>query len=348
MKYLLVILGVLFTHTLLASNELDALTKERIKQSANRFFQDEDVINITVRADFRALKAERDRSQNEYYPATIEYMDNGDSLHIPVKIKTRGNFRLKEENCDFPPLRFKFKTREVLNTVFEGQKKLKLVTHCRDTSQTMQQTMLREYLVYKLYNIISDNIMRVRLVKVKYIDINYGEELNKFGFFIESVDQMAERLGLEELNMANMTQDQLIEENILQVSLFNYMIGNTDWSIPKLHNVALLRDSRHSPPIAVPYDFDMSEFVDACYMHVYMGRELLENRYKGKKVSMDRLEKSVAHYQDKKKDLMSTVLNFESLELKSRQECIKLIDSFYQVLADRQAYRKAFIAEALK
>ncbi|MBR8536053.1 hypothetical protein KDU71_10835 [Carboxylicivirga sediminis] len=348
MKIAFFILCLFITCSNSATNELDALVKERIKESANRFFESNDVLQISVKADFKAIRADRDRSTNEYHTASIEYTDGDDTLNVPVKIKTRGNFRLKEENCDFPPLRFKFKTRDAINTAFEGQDKLKLVTHCRDTSQTMQETMLREFLVYRLYNNISERSLRVRLVKVKYIDINYGEELNKYGFFIESIEQMAERLGLEEIEMANLTQEQLIEDNILQVALFNYMIGNTDWSIPKLHNVALLRDERHAPPIAVPYDFDMSEFVDACYMKVYMGRELIESRYKGKKVSIDALEKAIAHYQAKKNDLVTTVLEFEPLDLKSRQECIKLIDSFYHVLADRQAYRKAFIAEAVK
>lgn len=348
MRLSIFILSWFIFQTAMASDELDAMTKDRVKQSAISFFESEDIINITVKADFTAVRADRDRTNNDYHQATILMPEGDDTLHIPVQIKTRGNFRLKSENCDFPPLRFNFKTRDVLKTVFEGQDKLKLVTHCRDTSVEMQQTMLREFLVYKLYNNISENSLRVRLVKVRYIDINYGEQLNKYAFFIESVEQMAERLGMEQIEMANLTQEQLVEDNILNIALFNYMIGNTDWSIPKLHNVALLRNDRHAPPVAVPYDFDMSEFVDACYMKVYMGRELLENRYKGKKVPIESLEKAVNHYQERKIDLINTILNFEPLNLEAKQECLKLIDSFYQVLADRQAYRKAFIAEAIR
>ena len=349
MRLSVILLSLLITNALFASSyELDAATKERIKQSAISFFESDEIIELTVKADFTSIRADRDRTTNEYHPATVVLNDDGDELQIPVKIKTRGNFRLKTENCDFPPLRFKFKTRNVINTAFEGQKKLKLVTHCRDTSETMQNTMLREYLVYKMYNTVSDKSLRVRLVKVKYEDTVYGEELIKYAFFVESVDQMAERLGLEEVEMANLKQEQLVEENIIQLALFNYMIGNTDWSIPKLHNVALFRHERHSPPVAVPYDFDMSEFVDACYMNVYMGRELLENRYKGKRVPMETLENALAHYKDKKSDLINTILGFEYLDLSARQECLKIVDSFYQVIASKQSYKKAFIAEATK
>ncbi|MCT4643727.1 MAG: hypothetical protein N4A74_01975 [Carboxylicivirga sp.] len=345
---LLLICLCLTISTFANNKELDAATKERIKQSAISFFENEEVLNIVVKADFTAIKAERDRANNEYHPATISLVDDSDSLEIPVKIKTRGNFRLKVENCDFPPLRFNFKKRDVINTVFEGQDKLKLVTHCRDTSETMQNTMLREYLVYRLYNVISDRSLKVRLVKVDYVDVNYGDRFSKYAFFIESVDQMAERLGCEEVEMANLRQSQIDQQNILQLALFNYLIGNTDWSIPKLHNVTLLRQSRHAPPIAVPYDFDMCEFVNACYMHMYMGRELIEHRYKGKKVSKEALDSAIDHFQSNKRELIETVLGFNYLALESKQNCLNLIDSFYKTLDDRQASRKAFIAEAAK
>ncbi|MBK3519221.1 CotH family protein [Carboxylicivirga marina] len=343
------LLGLFIANSILANSlELDAATKQRIKQSAISFFEQEDIIEITVEADFSSLKEDRDRTKNDYHPAKVIVKDGSDDIAVLASIKTRGNFRLKSENCDFPPLRFKFKTRNVINTPFEGQKKLKLVTHCRDTSETMQQTMLREYLVYKMYNEVSDKSLRVRLVKANYVDVTCGDVLTKYAFFVESVEQMAERVGLEEVEMANLKQSQLVEENIVSLALFNYMIGNTDWSVPKLHNVALFRSDRHAPPVAVPYDFDMSEFVDACYMHVYMGRELLENRYKGKKVPMETLSSAMAHYQDIKEELVNTILSFEPLDLNARQECIKIVDSFYQVVNDRQASRKAFIAEATK
>ncbi|TRX65859.1 hypothetical protein [Carboxylicivirga sp. M1479] len=330
------------------NKDLDLATRERIAQSAERFFDQESIIEMTVEADFTALRSDRDRATNEYHQATITLQEDGGNVVVKSKVKTRGNFRLKNENCDFPPLRFKFKTSHVINTVFEGQDKLKLVTHCRDTSLLMQQAVLREYLTYKMYNSLSDNSLRVRMVKMKYVDTQYDDEIVKYGFFIESVDQMSRRTGLEEVEMANLTQDQLIQDNIIQLALFNYMIGNTDWSVPKLHNVTLLRSDRHSPPVAVPYDFDMSEFVDACYMKVYMGRELLENRYKGKKVPMDVLEKAIDNYTAKRKALVNTILNFDYLDLDKKQECLAIVDSFYETINNKQAARRAFIAEAKK
>jgi len=329
-------------------SDFDKATEKRMKESATQFFLNHDLIELTVRADFSALRSDRDRTNHDYHSANLEWNDAGESIKIPFKLKTRGNFRLKCENCDFPPLRFKFKTKNTVNTIFEGQKKLKLVTHCRDTSEVMQQAMLREYLVYKLYNTISDYSLRVRLVKVKYVDVITGDELDRYAFFIESKSQMAARLGVEEIQMANLTQKELVQNNTVQLALFNYMIGNTDWSIPKLHNVTLLRNERHAPPIAVPYDFDMSEFVNASYMNKYMGRELLENRYKGVKVSMDALEISLDHYQSRKVQLTDTILDFDYIDVEGKQQCLQLINSFYKLVENKAAARKAFITEASK
>jgi len=349
MKLSLVVVFALIMHVLDATNpESELMIQKRIKESAIAFFEKDEVIEFTVKADFGAIRADRERIKNDYHPAELLWNDRGDTISIAFKLKTRGNFRLKCENCDFPPLRFNFKTKHVVNTVFEGQDKLKLVTHCRDTSVLMQQAMLREYLVYKMYNVVSDTSLRVRLVRVNYVDVVTGDELKKYAFFIESKSQMAERLGVEEVEMVNLMKSQLYENNMLQLALFNYMIGNTDWSIPKLHNVAILRAERHAPPIAVPYDFDMSEFVDACYMKVYMGRELLENRYKGIKVPMESLESAIGHYQSKKIALTNVILNCPYLDIETKQECIKIINSFYEVLSDKQAYRRAFITDANK
>jgi len=346
--FVLVVVFCLANISFAKNTDLDFETQKRVEQSAAQFFENQDLVEITIKADFSALREDRDRTSNEYHPAEVFWNDNGDTIHIPTKLKTRGNFRLKCENCDFPPLRLKFKPKAVFNTIFEGQEKLKLVTHCRDTSEMMQQTMLREYLVYKMYNVVSDNSLRVRLISVNYVDVITGDELKRYAFFIESKEQMAERLGMEEIEMVNLKQQQLLVDNIIQLALFNYLIGNTDWSIPKLHNVALLRHERHSPPIAVPFDFDMSEFVDACYMKVYMGRELLENRYKGIKVPMETLARSLEYYKDKKPLLTDVILDFDYLNIEDKQQCLKLLDSFYKIIENKQASKRAFIAEARK
>ncbi len=63
-----------------------------------------------------------------------------------------------------------------------------------------EQYLLMEYLVYQMYNQISDHSFRTRLLKITYTDsAQKYEPVEKIppGFLIEDEDMMAERLGGE-------------------------------------------------------------------------------------------------------------------------------------------------------
>src|ERR1700759_1686690 len=71
------------------------------------------------------------KEDTTYLAHTFYYYDaagNKDSL--PVGLKARGNYRLRE--CYFPPLTIKIPKKDAKNTVFEGNKKLKLVLPCEN------------------------------------------------------------------------------------------------------------------------------------------------------------------------------------------------------------------------
>ncbi|MFB3056271.1 MAG: hypothetical protein ACE1ZQ_03795, partial [Ignavibacteriaceae bacterium] len=48
---------------------------------------------------------------------------------LNIKITTRGHSRL--ESCNFPPLRLIFDPEKSRSTVFEGQRRVKMVTQCK-------------------------------------------------------------------------------------------------------------------------------------------------------------------------------------------------------------------------
>jgi hypothetical protein len=50
-----------------------------------------------------------------------------------------------------------------------------------------------------------------------------------------------------------------------KMAVFQYMIGNTDWSIPYLQNIVLITKDSAKPAFAIPYDFDHAGIVDAPY-----------------------------------------------------------------------------------
>ena len=67
-----------------------------------------------------------------------------------------------------------------------------------------------------------------------------------------------------ELSAAGLTWIHLDAPTLTRMMLFEYMIGNTDFSIWALHNVRIVQD-RARKLFPVPYDFDLSGFVHAPY-----------------------------------------------------------------------------------
>ena len=138
--------------------------------SPQRLFDAEDPLELTLAGDLRPIL--KDKSDDRpYRPAQLWLHDeNGDSVAFDLGVKTRGFYRRKYLDCDVPPLRLNFKKKQVKNTVFDRQDKLKLVTHCNDNVDAFEQYTLQEYLIYKTYNLLTDNSFRVRLVRITYAD----------------------------------------------------------------------------------------------------------------------------------------------------------------------------------
>ena len=225
-------------------------------------FQSDEIIELTLEANFDELRGDRTQ-ESEYRPAIMTLAGNdGTPLSIEMKVKTRGLFRLKE--CRFPPLRINLPKNSLEGTVFDGQDKIELVSHCRDRDSE-EQHVLEEYLVYRTYNLLTDESFRVRLAHVTYVD-SRGEDdpVVRYAFFIEPEDAVAERLGSAILEINQLHPKHFGAEQAVRMTLFQYMIGNTDFSMVYFHNSVLMRDAAgvHFP---VPYDFDWSGFVSPSY-----------------------------------------------------------------------------------
>jgi hypothetical protein len=230
-------------------------------------FQSDEPLVITVRTDIDFIRRERNDSVEVEGTATFIDLD-GSEVTRPLDVRARGNFRLSRDTCNFPPLRLDFPEGQMDGTVFEGQNRLKLVTPCQDNRDDYQRYVFDEYLAYKVLNLLTPASYRVRLVHVTYEDINGEYDVRtKYGFLIETDEQMAERnraVFLEAPQMHPMMADP--NQSVI-TNVFSYMIGNTDWSDVYFHNAVVMRteDGRH---LTVPYDFDHAGVVNARYATV--------------------------------------------------------------------------------
>ena len=233
-------------------------------QESAPLFADHSPLLVTIEADLRAVRDDRSDDPEER-PARISWtLADGSVRSADLQIRTRGNFRLQKRNCQMPPIRLNFRTSEMEGTVFEGQDKLKLVTHCRDRDG-YEQNVLEEYLVYRLYNQVTDRSFQVRVLKVSWVDGSGRDDpVTRAGFLIEDEDALAARLGGTMLEVPAAYPTDYVDEDAARVALFQYMVGNSDFSIVHFHNIKLLRLADGSA-VPVPYDFDWTGLVNASY-----------------------------------------------------------------------------------
>ena len=246
-----------------ARSDFPAQTELQPHEAA-KLFREDSVLRLTITANFSRL--EHDRSgKSPWRQARIAYTnDSGTIVDLPVRLRTRGIWRLKE--CDLPPFRMNFVKDSVKHTIFAKLDKPKLVTHCRD-NKTGDQLIVAEFQLYRAYNLLTPYSHRVRLAQVVYADSGNGKvETTRYAFLEEEPEAVADRVGGILIQQQGATANDLVPSATTLFYMFQYFIGNTDWSIAALHNVELITsDTLHVP---IPYDFDFSGAVNAPYATV--------------------------------------------------------------------------------
>ncbi len=233
------------------------------ERPSQELFLPETILRFSLETDLDALKKDRSEESTDRPARVLIEGSMGESVEVPLQVRTRGRFRLQENICPFPPIRLNFQENHPKGTVFDGQDKLKLVTHCHDWD-SFEQNLLEEFLAYRIYNQLTDISFRVQLVEITYLDTSGNSDpLTRMGFLIEDEDAMAARVGGMVLDVPGARATDFEPEWMGVMFLFQYMIGNIDWSTANSQNLSVLRVG--ADHFAVPYDFDWSGLVDAPY-----------------------------------------------------------------------------------
>ena len=190
-----------------------------------------------------------------------------DGQEFAITVTQRGKSRL--ERCEYYPLWLNFKKKSTADTVFEGQNKLKLVTHCSEKYAT-SGFVAGELLAYRLLNMLTDVSFRVRALNLTYVDTERNWSKQRPAFLIEHKNSVMKRLQAQEAEIASVAPARLEPEYTALIGLFQMLIGNTDYSLRQgpsgelcCHNaVAMERDGLIW---SVPYDFDVTGLVNPPY-----------------------------------------------------------------------------------
>jgi hypothetical protein len=310
--------------------------------SEKDLFESDEILSITLKGNIRELLNDR-QDDSKYHPITLACRDkDSNEVSIPVQMKTRGHFRKLKGNCNYPPLQISFPADvSRLSSVFKGQTKLKLVMPC-----VGDDYIIREWLVYKIYNLITAKSFRARLVKINLNDPKSKKQPTSFyGFLIEDEKHMAAR------NKATAVEQKLRPEEtqqdvFLTMAVFQYLIGNTDWSVQYLQNIKLLKTDASPQLITVPYDFDHAGIVNAPYARPaeqLLMRSVQERRYRGYCIGdLKVFEKPIALFNRIKNDIYNLYTKNNILDEKYIKSVTKYLDEFYATINNPKAWQKDF------
>jgi hypothetical protein len=324
-----------------------ARSQDLVAGAAAPLFSADDPLKLTISLDFDPVL--RDRAENrDYQPATLYYTsDEGAQFALDLGIKTRGYYRLHWLDCDIPPLRLNFKKKQVEGTIFEGQDKLKLVTHCRNRSGRFQQYVFQEYLLYRMYNLLTDASFLTRLVEITYVDSRRRHDsVTKYGFLIEDEDRMAERNGATLIESgATIHPEATRRDAMTLLTVFQYMIGNTDWVVTTRHNIRLIYVDAESDIVAVPYDFDWAGIISTPYATPDPQLKLhsvSERRFMGFCRTGDEFAAAFEFLRERQEEVLSLFRNFPLLEAKYAERSTEYLEEFYETIGQPKLVRRDF------
>jgi hypothetical protein len=292
-----------------------------------------DLMHLALRFDMKQYT--RKKPKDEYLNAILTYyISDKDSVNKEVRLKSRGEFR--NGYCSFPPIRLNFSKSGMKRSDLKKIDKIKLVTHCQSGNE---EYLFKEYLIYRLYNVLTDNSFRVRLAAIDYISTSQKNKIiRSYGFFIEPIEILAERIKAVPVESPALNQKNIIPGMMDRVAIFNYMIGNTDWSVPGQHNCKVLTGNNFENPglgIIIPYDFDYSGLVNAHYAIPAEGLgidNVTQRRFLGICRPEETFKKELKEFSDKKSEFYEVINDFEYLGEKDKKGMINYLDGFYRSL----------------
>lgn len=303
-------------------------------------FEEEDLLKVSLRFDVAKFLKKADRDQSVDGTMTIHFSET-DEMERKVTLKYRGQSRF--ERCKYPPARITFK-KPVYEVSDSGRiKNIKLVNQCQPGS-TFGEYVIREYLVYKLYNVLTDTSFRARLISLDLVDSeNKRKTITQFGILLEPEALLAERLNLTEVKTKMLSQSHMFPDMIDRLAIFNYMIANWDWSVPGQHNVTVFTSLNYELGglgIPVPFDFDLTGVVNAEYAIPPPGLGIETNRdrlFSGICRTREVYQNELMAFLGKKDEFYSVITEFPYLGKSDKRDIIAFLDQFFDQLEKQRS-----------
>jgi len=296
-------------------------------------FSSHDPLALTLTADLEALDGDRRASPDR--EALLSFADGvGNTVELPIIVRTRGSFRRDPANCSFPPLRLDLAGVATGGTVFEGQGELKVVSSCRPERSSYDELVVKEYLAYRSVLLITDHAFRVRPLALTLVDREGREPAQtRPAFLIEADDALASRLGATVFDLEegkNLPASAFDPISLVRAGLVEYMVGGTDWSDVAGHNVEIL--DRGGVAVAVPYDFDMTGLVDPPYATTnpdFGLSSVRERYYRGWCQSRPATRAALDAFRSAREEILGLWASYPALAADTRARATRYLEDFF-------------------
>ena len=317
---------------------------------APSFFESVDPIEVTLTANIGRLRDDK-TAEPPWRPVTMSYKGtDGSALTVPLRARTRGFWRLR--TCEFPPLRLNFSSTAAKGSIFQHLDKPKLVSYCRN-GDDYEQYLLQEYQLYRIYHLLTPLSHKTRLLKLTYADSGSGKvRARRYGFVLEEPSALAARVGGKVMDQKGALPGDLDPYQDALVGVFQYMIGNTDFSISALHNMELLfREDGSVFPIA--YDFDFAGAVNARYAVPDAKLSITNVRtrlFRGYCSNADSYAKVFALFNEKKPEIYALYRDDvgKLLDQGTVKETLRYFDDFYETINNVRSAKRSIIGSCIR
>ncbi|MGB4773165.1 MAG: hypothetical protein WBP58_17005 [Chitinophagaceae bacterium] len=309
---------------------------------AQELFGSDSILQIKISGDLRSLMTD-DGDNPSQHPIDIQYQDDkGSTLRLSIAARTRGNFRRTMGGCTYPPIMLLFHDSvKLAGTLFHQQKKLKLVMPCKG-----DQYVAKEYLAYRVYQLLTPMAFRARLVKLTLEDTRKNKTSEPFlAMLLEEEHQLATRNSMVSVEK-KIGPRQAEVSAFHRMAVFEYFIGNTDWSVEYLQNVKLLAKDSNGIAYTVPYDFDHAGIVSPPYAKPAEQLQLSsvrERRYRGYCLTdLNLLKPFITEFLQARDKINSLYETASYLDASNKKTAVKFIDDFYRIIGDEEKWKKEF------
>jgi hypothetical protein len=190
-------------------------------------------------------------------------------------------------------------------------------------------------------------------MNVTYMDSASGKvQATRHALLVEEPEVMAARQGGPIMDLKGALPDDLDPFHDALLGVFQYFIGNTDFSIYALHNVELVNQAS-GEIVPVPYDFDFSGVINANYASTDPKLSISRVRdrlFKGYCQPMADYDKVFTRFNEKKDAIYALYADSVGKLIKPKivEETLKYYDEFYKTINDPKRAKREIADPCVK